>query len=102
MEITSELLFSSVGELSALIQSQKITSLALTESYLERLAKFGEKLGAVVTITKELALKQAKEADEEIKAGKYRGPLHGIPYGVKDLLATKAIPTTWGAAPYKD
>ncbi len=102
MDITNEILFSSVRDLAELIRSQKITSMALTEAYLERLGKFGEQLGAVVTITKELALKQAQSADEEIKAGKYKGLLHGIPYGVKDLLATKGIPTTWGATPYKE
>lgn len=102
MEITNEVLFSSIRDLAELIHSQKITSVDLTQAYLERLQKFGEKLGAVVTITKELALKQAQTADEEIKAGKYKGLLHGIPYGVKDLLATKGILTTWGATPYKD
>lgn len=102
MEITSDTLFSSVRELADLIKNQKITSTALTEAYLARLEKFGKDLGAVVTITKDLALKQAQSADEETKAGKYRGLLHGIPYGLKDLLATKGIPTTWGATPYKD
>lgn len=102
MEINEDILFSSVRNLAELIKSKKITSTALTESYLDRLTKFGEKLGAVVTITKDLALAQAEKADQEIKAGKYRGVLHGIPYGVKDLLATKAIPTTWGAAPFKN
>ncbi|MBI4850346.1 MAG: amidase [Acidobacteria bacterium] len=102
MQITNETLFSSLRELAELIRSQKLTSTALTEAYLARLEKFGEQLGAVVTITKDLALKQAQRADEEIKAGKYKGLLHGIPYGVKDLLATKGIPTSWGATPYKD
>ena len=64
--------------------------------------KYGETLKCVVTLTEELALKQAADADAEIKAGKYRGPLHGIPWGAKDLLATKGIKTTWGATPYKD
>jgi aspartyl-tRNA(Asn)/glutamyl-tRNA(Gln) amidotransferase subunit A len=102
MEITNDILFSSVRELAGLIQSKKITSLALTEAYLDRLEKFGKDLGAIVTITKDLAIEQATLADEEIKANKYKGLLHGIPYGVKDLLATKGIPTTWGATPYKD
>ncbi len=102
MEISEDILFSSVRNLAELIKSKKITSTALTKSYLDRLEKFGKKLGAVVTITKDLALSQAEKADQEIKAGKYRGILHGIPYGVKDLLATKEIPTTWGAAPFKD
>jgi aspartyl-tRNA(Asn)/glutamyl-tRNA(Gln) amidotransferase subunit A len=64
--------------------------------------KLGPKLNAVATVTRELGLKEARTAEEEIKAGKYRGPLHGIPYGVKDLLATNGIPTTWGAKPFKD
>src|SRR5262249_40571888 len=81
--------------------NQQISPVALAEAYLDRLEKIGRKLGAVVTITRDLALKQAKAAEQEIKAGKYRGPLHGIPYGVKDLLATNGIPTTWGAAPFK-
>ena len=68
----------------------------------ERLERIGPKLGAVVTVTRELALKEARAAEAEIAADKWRGPLHGIPYGVKDLLATKGIPTTWGAEPYRN
>lgn len=102
LDITEELLFSSVAELGELLRQGKVTSEALTKAYLDRLEKYGPKLGAVVTITRELALKQAKAADEEIAAKRWRGPLHGIPFGVKDLLATKGIPTTWGAEPYKD
>src|SRR5206468_4149080 len=68
---------------------------------LSRLEKIGPKLGAVVTVTKELAMQEAKIAEKEIQAGKYRGPLHGIPYGVKDLVATRGIATTWGAEPYR-
>src|SRR5215467_10897981 len=101
-EITEETFFSSISELGRLIRSRQITSEALTKGYLDRLEKFGPKLGAVVTITRELALDQSRAADREIRAGRYRGPLHGIPYGVKDLAATKSIPTTWGAEPYKD
>ena len=101
-EITDDILFASVRELGALIRNQQISPVVLTEAYLDRLEKIGTKLGAVVTITRDLALKEARAAEKEIKAGKYRGPLHGIPYAVKDLLATKGIPTTWGAAPFKD
>ncbi|HZT82052.1 MAG TPA: amidase [Gemmataceae bacterium] len=101
LDITEDILYAPVRELAALLRQRKITSLALTEAYLQRLDRLGEKLGAVVTITRELALQQAKAADADIKAGKYRGPLHGVPYGVKDLLATKGIPTTWGAEPYR-
>src|SRR4030095_8453257 len=74
----------------------------LTKMYLVRLKKYGPKLLCVVTLTEELALKQAEEADREIKSGKYRGPLHGIPCGVKDLFATKGIKTTWGAEPFRE
>lgn len=100
--ITEDILYSSVRELAALVRAQKVTSTALTEAYLERLEKLGPKLNAVVLVTRELALKEAREADKEIAAGKYRGPLHGIPYGVKDLFATKGLATSWGAEPFKD
>jgi Asp-tRNA(Asn)/Glu-tRNA(Gln) amidotransferase A subunit family amidase len=96
----NEIAFYSVGELAALIKTRQITSEKLTRFYLDRLKKYGPKLECVVTLTEDLALQQARRADAEISAGKYRGPLHGIPYGAKDLLATKSIRTTWGAAPY--
>lgn len=95
-----DLAFFSIGELASLIKSRQITSEKLTRFYLDRLKKFGPKLECVVTLTDELALEQARRADREISEGKYRGSLHGIPYGAKDLLATKGTPTTWGAAPY--
>ena len=95
-----DLAFGSIGELAALIKSRQITSENLTKFYLERLKKFGPRLECVVKITGERALEQARRADQEIARGKYRGPLHGIPYGAKDLLAARGIPTTWGAAPY--
>src|SRR6266540_1269919 len=101
-DITEDTLFAPVGELAELLKTKKISSDALTRAYLERLEKIGPKLGAVVTVTRDLALEQARAADQEIKAGRYRGSLHGVPYGAKDLLATKGIPTTWGAEPYKD
>ena len=97
-----DLAFYSVGELGALIKSRKLTSEQLTRMYLERLKKYGPKLECVVTLTEDLALEQARRADREMAAGKYRGPLHGIPYGAKDLLSTKGIRTTWGSVPYKD
>jgi aspartyl-tRNA(Asn)/glutamyl-tRNA(Gln) amidotransferase subunit A len=100
--ITEDILFAPIREQASLIKLGKLSPVELTKAYLERLEKYGTKLGAVVTITKDLALQEAKSAEEEIKQGKYRGLLHGIPYGVKDLLATKGIPTTWGAAPFKD
>jgi Asp-tRNA(Asn)/Glu-tRNA(Gln) amidotransferase A subunit family amidase len=97
-----DLAFYSIGELAHLIKSKKVTSLQLTQMYLERLKKFSPKLECVITLTEDLALKQAKEADKEIASGKYRGFLHGIPFGVKDLLATREYKTTWGSVPYKD
>jgi Asp-tRNA(Asn)/Glu-tRNA(Gln) amidotransferase A subunit family amidase len=96
------LAFYPVAALAQLIRSRKITAVELTNLYLDRLKKYGPKLECVITLTEDLALKQAKRADEEIAAGKYRGPLHGIPWGAKDLLSTKGIRTTWGASPYKD
>lgn len=97
-----ELAFWPVSLLAELIRTRKVSSTELTEMYLGRLKKYGPKLECVVTLTEDLARAQAKKADEEIASGHYRGPLHGIPYGAKDLLATKGIRTTWGAAPYKD
>ncbi|MGD2244986.1 MAG: amidase [Candidatus Aminicenantes bacterium] len=97
-----DLAFYPVTALAQLIKSRTISSTELTQLYLNRLKKFGPRLNCVITLTEELALKQAKRADEEIAAGKYRGPLHGIPWGAKDLLSAKRIKTTWGAMPYKD
>ncbi len=97
-----DLAFYPVTALAQLIKTQKISSIQLTELYLNRLKKYGPLLECVITLTEDLAMEQAKKADEEIAAGNYRGPLHGIPWGAKDLLSTKGIKTTWGAAPYKD
>lgn len=97
-----DLAYYSIGELAELIRSKKITSVKLTKFFLERLKKYGPILKCVVTLTEERALRQAELADEEIAAGIYRGKLHGVPFGVKDLLATKDYKTTWGAMPYKD
>ena len=97
-----DLAFYPITTLAQLIRSRKITSVELTSMYLDRLKKYGPQLDCIITLTEELALKQAKKSDEEIAAGHYRGPLHGIPWGAKDLLATKGIRTTWGAMPYKD
>ncbi|ACL02397.1 Amidase [Desulfatibacillum aliphaticivorans] len=94
--------FLPVTELSALLAQRQITSLDLTRMYLARLKKFDPVLKCVVTLTEDLAIEQAKQADSEIAAGKHRGPLHGIPWGVKDLFATKGIPTSWGMEAYKD
>jgi Asp-tRNA(Asn)/Glu-tRNA(Gln) amidotransferase A subunit family amidase len=97
-----ELAFATVPQLAELIRARKITSTELTKMYLARLKRFGPKLLCVVTLTEDLALKQAADADAEIKRGKYRGALHGIPWGAKDLFATRGIKTTWGAEPYRD
>lgn len=97
-----EIAFMTVAQLSTLIKRRKLTSTRLTNIYLTRIKKFKDTLSSVVTITEELALKQAKQADEEIAQGKYRGPLHGIPYGIKDLFAVPGYKTTWGAEPYQN
>jgi Asp-tRNA(Asn)/Glu-tRNA(Gln) amidotransferase A subunit family amidase len=97
-----DIAFAPVWKLSQWIEMRKITSERLTKIYLERLERFNGKLRCVITLTGELALAQAKKADAEIAAGKYRGPLHGIPWGAKDLLDTAGIPTTWGAEPFRD
>jgi len=96
-----DLAFASVRELAELVRTKKVSSAALTEMYLGRLKKHDPALKFVVTLTEERARAQAKKADEEIAAGKYRGPLHGMPWGAKDLLATKGYRTTWGAAGFE-
>jgi Asp-tRNA(Asn)/Glu-tRNA(Gln) amidotransferase A subunit family amidase len=95
-----EIAFASLTQLSRWIEQHKLTSDRLTRIYLKRIEQFDPKLHCVITLTRELALAQAKKADEEIAAGHYRGPLHGIPWGAKDLLDTAGIPTTYGAEPF--
>lgn len=97
-----ELAFWPVTHLSRLVETQRISSVDLTRMYLERLKKYGPKLECVISLTEDLAMQQARRADAEIARGQYRGPLHGIPWGAKDLLAEDAYRTTWGAMPYKD
>jgi Asp-tRNA(Asn)/Glu-tRNA(Gln) amidotransferase A subunit family amidase len=96
------LAFASVRELAELVRTKRVSSLALTEMYLRRLKKYDPTLKFVVTLTEDRALTQAKKADAEIAAGKYRGPLHGLPWGAKDLLATKGCKTTWGAGGFEN
>ncbi|MGP8253607.1 MAG: amidase [Terracidiphilus sp.] len=96
-----DLAFASLEELAAQIKARNVTSLALTQMYLDRLKRYAPKLHFVITLTEERALAQAKAADAEIAAGKYRGPLHGIPWGAKDLLAVKGYPTTFGAGGFE-
>jgi Asp-tRNA(Asn)/Glu-tRNA(Gln) amidotransferase A subunit family amidase len=98
----NDLAFYNVRQLAELIKNKRISSVELTKFYLERLKKYDPQLQCVVTLTEDLALQQATQADVEIAAGKYRGLLHGIPYGAKDLLAKKGYKTTWGSVPYKD
>ena len=98
----NELAFATVRELGELIKTRKVSSVDLTEMYIERLKKYAPQLYFVVTITEERALAQAKEADRDIAAGKYRGMLHGLPWGGKDLLAVKGYPTTWGAGGFEN
>jgi Asp-tRNA(Asn)/Glu-tRNA(Gln) amidotransferase A subunit family amidase len=94
--------FASVAQLSRWIETKKLTSERLTNIYLDRIKRFDPQLRAIITLVPDVALQQARAADREIASGKYRGPLHGIPYGVKDLLDTAGIATTWGAEPYRD
>ena len=97
-----DLAFHSVSQLAELIRTRRVSPVALTKMYLARLKRFGPKLNCTVTLTEELALSQAAAAEREINRDKYRGVLHGIPWGAKDLFATKGIRTTWGAEPYRD
>jgi Asp-tRNA(Asn)/Glu-tRNA(Gln) amidotransferase A subunit family amidase len=97
-----DIAFSPVTSLSRWIEKRQLTSERLTQIYLKRIEQFDPKLHCIITLTRDLALKQAKQADAEIAAGKYRGPLHGIPWGGKDLLDTAGIPTTYGAEPYRN
>ncbi|HEX8354407.1 MAG TPA: amidase, partial [Pyrinomonadaceae bacterium] len=99
--VTVETLYAPVSELAAQIRARRLSPVELTEAYLQRLETVGKRLNAVAYVMRETALKEAREAEAEIRRGRYRGPLHGIPYGVKDLCATREAPTTWGATPYK-
>lgn len=98
----NDLAYYNIDQLAYLIRNKKISSLKLTQFYIDRIKKWGDTLQCVISLQEDIAYKQAKQADEEIAAGKYRGLLHGIPYGLKDLFAIKGTKTTWGAAPYKN
>jgi Asp-tRNA(Asn)/Glu-tRNA(Gln) amidotransferase A subunit family amidase len=101
--MADDVLFTPVRQLAEGIRARRLSPVALAETFLERLERFGPRYNAVVTVTRARALEQARRAEAEIAAGRYRGLLHGIPYGAKDLLATSGgIPTTWGAAPFRD
>jgi aspartyl-tRNA(Asn)/glutamyl-tRNA(Gln) amidotransferase subunit A len=99
--LSEDILYSSITELGASLRARRISPVELTESYLERLERLGPGLGAVAEVMRDSALKEARQAEREMTRGRYRGPLHGIPYGVKDLLATRNAKTTWGAEPYR-
>ena len=98
----ADIAFAPVTRLSRWIETRAISSERLTGIYLDRLQRFDPKLRCVITLTRDAALAQAKQADAELAAGKYRGALHGIPFGVKDLLDTAGVPTTWGAEPFRN
>lgn len=98
----NDLAFAPLPVLGAKLRAGEVSSVELARFFLDRLEKYGSRYNCVVNLTRDLALEQAAQADKELRAGRDRGPLHGIPYGAKDLLATRGIPTTWGCAPYKD
>jgi Asp-tRNA(Asn)/Glu-tRNA(Gln) amidotransferase A subunit family amidase len=98
----NQLAFYSIPQLASLIKHKKISSEQLTRFYIDRLKKYGQGLHCVIELTEDLAISQAKKADAEIAAGEYRGPLHGIPYGIKDLFAVEGTHTTWGTPPYRN
>lgn len=102
MTIPAELAFATISDLGHRWRQHEFTAVELAEFFLQRADTLGRELNAIVTLTRDLALQQAQQADADLKAGHDRGPLHGIPYGAKDLLATAGIPTSWGAAPFKD
>jgi len=99
---STDLAYASIPTLASLLKNREVTSVELTELYLQRLKTYDDKLHAVITYTEDRAMEAARRADEEIAAGNWRGPLHGIPYGAKDLLAVEGYKTTWGAQPYKE
>src|SRR5215510_7081980 len=99
--VAADVLFKPVRELSEMLRKRQVSPVELTEFYLDRLERIGPRYNAVVTVMRAHAMGQARRAESEISAGRWRGPLHGIPYGAKDLLATAAAPTTWGAEPYR-
>ena len=98
----NDLAFYTIEQLASLIKNKKISSLALTQFFIERIKKWGDTLQCVISLQEDIAYAQAKKADAELAQGKYRGLLHGIPYGLKDLFAVKGTKTTWGAAPYQN
>ena len=102
MPLSAETAWLSIRELGQKLRAKEFSAIELARFFLERVDRLGKPLNAIVTVTRELALEQAARADRELAEGKDRGPLHGIPYGAKDLLATVGFPTSWGAAPLKE
>ena len=100
--LAGDLLFHPIAEIGRALRAKKVSPQALVEMSLERLDKIGRSLNAVVTLAGEDALEQARDAEKDLARGRTRGPLFGIPWGAKDLLATRGMPTTWGAAPYRE
>src|SRR5437868_7340918 len=100
--VTDDILFAPLRGLGERLRTRQLSPVALTEACLDRLQRFGPRFNCTVTLLREQALKEARAADEEIRTGKHRGPLHGIPYGAKDLLAARGAPTSWGAAPFRE
>src|SRR5258708_7189616 len=98
--LDEQVLYLPVRELADRIRKRTLSPVELTESYLQRSERIGPKLNAYATLTRDLAMNQARAAEREISSGNYRGPLHGIPYAPKDLVAAKGYPTTWGAPPF--
>lgn len=98
----NDLAFYTIEQLASLIKNKKISSIALTQFFIERIKKWGDTLQCVISLQEDMAYEQAKKADRELAQGKYRGLLHGVPYGLKDLFAVKGTKTTWGAAPYQN
>lgn len=97
----SDVVFMPIRRLAQMVHTRQVSPIELAETFLERLEKIGPRYNALVTLTPDLAMEQARRAEHEAASGRYRGPLHGIPYGLKDLFATAGIPTSWGAAPFK-
>src|SRR4051812_34309151 len=100
--MSDDLAFAPLTVLGAKLRSGEVSAVELARFFLDRLERFGPRYNCVATLTRERAMAEAARADAELRTGRDRGPLHGIPYGAKDLLATKGIPTTWGCAPYRD
>ena len=100
--MSEDLCYQAIGELAAQLESKQISPVELTRAYLERIRELDGKLNSYITLTEDTAIRQARRAEAEILAGRYRGPLHGVPYAVKDLVATKGIRTTWGSRLFED